>query len=150
MLNNRDTCAIIAKTIPMCATTNIPLSLCRVAFCGVLLCSETLCWISNALYTIYLKLRHQKVWNLEILNLSERNQNFGVIFWKYQKRNQKSTKFFKTSRKPRVLPLKFHEMSLVSWNLINYYKIAQFLVKFCKSPKDFWKILLKWLGKILP
>ncbi len=43
--------------------------------------------------------------------------------------------------------MKFHEMSLVSWNLVNYCKITQFLVKFCKSLKDFRKILLKWLGK---
>jgi hypothetical protein len=37
-------------------------------------------------------------------------------------------------------------MSLVSLNIINYCKISQFLVKFCKSPKDLRKILLKWLG----
>ncbi len=52
-----------------------------------------------------------------------------------------------TSRKPKVIPLKFHEMLLVSWNFINYCKIMQFLDKFCKSLKDFRKRLLKWLGK---
>ncbi len=46
-----------------------------------------------------------------------------------------------------VIPLKFCEMSLDSWNLINYCKITQFLIKFCKSLKDFRKILLIWLGK---
>ncbi len=38
-------------------------------------------------------------------------------------------------------------MSLVSWNLINYCKILEFLVEFSKSPKGLRKILLKWLGK---
>ncbi len=42
--------------------------------------------------------------NLEILNLFERNRNFAVIFRKYQNRNRKSTKFFETWRKPRVIP----------------------------------------------
>ena len=79
--------------------------------------------------------------------MCKRNWNFAVIFWKYRKQNRKSTKYFETSWKPRVIPLKFCEMSLVSWNLINYCKISQFLVKFCKSLKDFRKILLKWLGK---
>jgi len=51
---------------------------------------------------------HWKVQNFEILNLSKRSQNFAVIFWKYWKRNQKSTKYFKISRKPRVIPMKFH------------------------------------------
>ncbi len=76
---------------------------------------------------------HHKVQNFEILKI---NQNFAVIFWKYQK--QKRT---------RVTPWKFHEMSLVLWNLINNCKIMQFLIKFCESLKDLRKILLKWLGK---
>jgi hypothetical protein len=33
---------------------------------------------------------------------------FGIIFQNYQKRNRKSTKYFETSRKPSVTPLKFH------------------------------------------
>ncbi len=90
---------------------------------------------------------HWKVWNFEILSLLERNRNFAVIFQKYQKRNRKSTKYFKTSQKPRVISLKFHEISLVSWNVVNYCKITQFLVKFCKSLKDLRKILLNCLGK---
>ncbi len=48
---------------------------------------------------------------------------------------------------PRVIPLKFHEMSLVMWNLTYFCKITQLLIKFCKSLKDFRKILSKWLGK---
>ncbi len=91
---------------------------------------------------------HWKVRNFEILNQFVRNQNFAVIFRKYRKQNWKSSKYFKTSWKPKVIPLKFHEMSLVLWNLINYCKIMHFLIKFCKSLKNFKKILLKWLGKI--
>ncbi len=90
---------------------------------------------------------HWKVRNFEISNQFERNRNFAVIFSKSQKQNWKFTKYFETSQKPRVTPLKFHEMSSVLWNLINYCKITQFLIKFCKSLKDFRKILLKWLGK---
>ena len=94
----------------------------------------------------FFNFRHRKVRNFEILNLFERSWTFAVIFWKYWKWNQKSTKYFKISQKPRV-PLKFQEMLLVLWNFINYCKITQFLIKFCKSLKDFRKILLKWLGK---
>jgi len=85
--------------------------------------------------------------HFEISNQFKRNRNFAVISQKYRKRYWKSTKYFETSQKPRVIPLKFCEMSLVLWNLINYCKITQFLIKFCKSLKDFIKILLKWLGK---
>ncbi len=95
----------------------------------------------------FLNFHHLQVRNFEISNLYERNWNFGVIFLKYQKRKWKSTKCFKASQKPSVIPLKFREMSLVSWNLINYCKIPQFLIKFCKSPKDLRKMLLKWHGK---
>jgi hypothetical protein len=94
----------------------------------------------------FFNVRHQKVQKFEISNLFKRSWNFAVIFWKYLKRNWKSTKYFEILWKPRVIPLKFHEMSLVLWNLINYCKIVQFLIKFCKSLKDFRKILLKWLG----
>jgi hypothetical protein len=90
--------------------------------------------------------RHWKVQNFEILNQFERNRNFAVIYGKCWMWNQKSTKYF-ASWKPKVMPLKFREMSLVSWNLIKYCKITQFLDKFCKSLKGFRKILLKWLGK---
>ncbi len=96
---------------------------------------------------VFTDFHHQKVCNFEILKLFERSQNFAVIFCKYLKRNWKFTKYFKISQKPWVIPLKFHEMSLVLWNLVNFCKIMQFLIKFYKSLKDFRKILLKWLGK---
>ncbi len=95
----------------------------------------------------FLNFHHRQVQNFKILKRYEQNQNFGVIFWKYRKQNRKSTKYFKTYQKPSVIPLKFCEMSLVLWNLINYCKILQFLVKLCQSPKDLRKILLKLLGK---
>jgi hypothetical protein len=41
---------------------------------------------------------HRQVWNFEILNLFERNWNFAVIFQKYRKQNQKSTKYFAISQ----------------------------------------------------
>ncbi len=90
---------------------------------------------------------HRQVQNFDILNLYEQNQNFGVIFRKYRKQMWKSTKYFETSWNPSVIPLKFHEMSLVAWNLSNYCKVLQFLIKFCKIWKDLRKILLKWTGK---
>ncbi len=83
--------------------------------------------------TDFFNFHHCQVWDFKISNLFERNRN--------------STKYFATSRKLSVIPLKFHEMSLVLWNLINYCKISQFIIKFGKSSKDFRKILLKWLGK---
>ncbi len=95
----------------------------------------------------FLKFRHCQVQNFKIFNLYKWNRNFGVIFRKYWKQNGKSTKYFKTSQKPRVIPLKFLEMPLVLWNLINYCKITQFLIKFCISLKDLRKILLKLLEK---
>jgi len=39
----------------------------------------------------FLNFRRRRVRYLEILNLYERNRNFGVIFWKYQKRNQNNS-----------------------------------------------------------
>ncbi len=95
----------------------------------------------------FLNFCHCQVQNFKIFNLYKWNLNFGVIFQKYWKQNGKSTKYFKTSQKPRVIPLKFLEMPLVLWNLINYCKIMQFLIKFCKSLKDLRKILLKLLEK---
>ncbi len=53
----------------------------------------------------------------------------------------------KLHQRPSVIPLKFCGISLVSRNFLNYCKILQFLIKFCKSLKDLRKILLKWLGK---
>jgi hypothetical protein len=82
---------------------------------------------------------HQKVKNFEISNLVKKNWNFAVIFQKYRKWNRKSTMYFKTSWKPTVIPLKFCEMSLILSNLINYCKITQFLIKFCKSLKNLRK-----------
>ncbi len=68
----------------------------------------------------FFNFRHWKVQNFEILNLFERNQNFAAIFWKYRKLNWKSTKYLAISWTSSVKPLKFCEMSLVLWNLINY------------------------------
>ncbi len=45
------------------------------------------------------------------------------------------------SRNSIIIPLKFHEISLVLCNLVNYCKIMPYLVKFSKSPKDLGKIL---------
>jgi hypothetical protein len=45
----------------------------------------------------FFNFRNQKVWNFEISNLFERNRNFEVIFQKYWKQNQKSTKYFEIS-----------------------------------------------------
>ncbi len=93
----------------------------------------------------FLSFRHCHVW--KISTMYKQNWDFRVIFWKHVKQNQKSTKYLKTSQKPSVIPLEFHEMSLVSWNLIDVCKNFRFLVKFCKNPKDLRKILLKWLWK---
>ncbi len=95
----------------------------------------------------FFNFRHWKVRNFKISNLFQRSQNFAVIFLKYLKQNWKSTKYFEISQKPRVIPLKFHEMLLVSWNLVNYCKIMPFLIRFCKSLKDFINIFLKLRGK---
>ncbi len=96
-----------------------------------------LCTISN--FDInFLNFCHLQFQNFKISNLYERYQNFGVFFWKYQKQNQRSKMHFDTSWKPSVIPLKFCEMSLVLWNLMNDCKILQFLIKFCKRTKDFF------------
>jgi len=58
----------------------------------------------------FLNFCHPQVQNFEISNLYKRNWNFGVIFRKYRKQNWKSTKYFATSWKPSVIPLKFCEM----------------------------------------
>ncbi len=79
--------------------------------------------------------------------INTKNWNFAVTFWKNQKQNLKSTMYFKSSQKPRVIPLKFIEMLLVLWKLVNYCKITQFVIKFCRILKDFRNIFLKWLGK---
>jgi hypothetical protein len=121
-------------------------------FHSCLICADKArSYLSEALYVTkfnrFFNFRHWKVQNFEILNLFNRNWNFAVIFRKYWEQNWKSTKYFAISWKPRVIRLKFCEMSLVLWNLVYYCKIMQFLVKFCKSLKDFRKILLKWLEK---
>ncbi len=109
-------------------------------------CWELLCWVGNCDID-FLNFCHHQVWNLEISNLHEWNWNFGIIFPKFRKRKRKSTKYFKISWNPCAIPLKFCEMLLVLWNLINYCKILQFLIKFCKSSKYLRRLLLKWLGK---
>ncbi len=90
---------------------------------------------------------HCQVQNFEISNMFKWNQNFAVIFRKYRKQNQKLTKYITTKQKQNIIPLTFHEILLVLWNLVNFGKILQFLVKFSKSLKDLWKIMLKWLGE---
>jgi len=99
-------------------------------------------WIGNCDIDFY-NFRHRKVRNFEISNQFERQQNFTVIFRRYWKQKRNSKKTFAISRNSIVIPLKFHEILLVSWNLINYCKITPYLVKFCKSPKDLGKILWK-------
>ncbi len=76
-------------------------------------------WLGNCDFDFF-NFGHRQVRNFEILNQFERNQNFAVIFRKYRKQNWKSTKYYAISWKSSVIPLKFREMSLVLWNLINY------------------------------
>jgi hypothetical protein len=95
----------------------------------------------------FFNFHHCQVQNFEILNLLEQNQNFAVNFWKYQQQNQKSTKYIVTEWKQRIISIQFCEILLVLWNVINFWKILQFLIKFFKSLKDSKKILLKWFGK---
>jgi hypothetical protein len=97
-------------------------------------------------YWLFFNLSHHKVSNYEISNLFEHNQNFAVNFQKYQKQNQVN-KVHKNWMKAKYYTKKIPETLLVSWNLINFCNVSQFLVKFCKSPKDLRKILLKWLEK---
>jgi hypothetical protein len=96
--------------------------------------STDLYWVLGNCDIDFFNFRHRQVRNFKILDLFKWNWNFAVIFQKYQKRNQKSTKYFATSQKPSIIPLKFREISVVSWNPINYCEILQFLVKFGKSP----------------
>ncbi len=88
-----------------------------------------------------------QVWNFKISNLYEWNWNFAIIFWKYRRQNWKSTKYITTESRQSIIPLKLSEIMSVLWNLVNFCKISQFLVKFGKSLKDLRKILLKWLVK---
>ncbi len=90
---------------------------------------------------------HCQVQNFDISNLFKQNRNFAVYFWKHRKRNWKSTKYIATEQKQCIIPIKFCEILLVLWNFVNFHKISQFLIKFCKSLKHFRKILIKWLGK---
>ncbi len=62
-------------------------------------------------------------WKVQILSLFKRSWYFAVIFQEYRKQNQKSTKYFTISRKASVIPLKFCEMPLVLWNLINFCQL---------------------------
>jgi hypothetical protein len=64
---------------------------------------------------------------------------------KSETKSQQSTSQLNKSK--WLYQIKFHELSLVSWNIVNFCKISQILIKFCKSLKDLRKILLKWLGK---
>ncbi len=95
----------------------------------------------------FVNFRNFQSWTFEILNLFDQNQNFAVNFWKYWKQNQKSTKYTATEWKNSIINIKFSGISFFLWNLVNFCKISQFLITFSKSPKDFRKILLKWLGK---
>ncbi len=87
---------------------------------------------------------HCQVQNFEILNLLEWNQNFAVNFRKHWKRNGESTMYIATEHKQSIIPIKFCEISLVSWILI---KCHNFSLNSVKVRKDFRKILLKWLEK---
>ncbi len=53
---------------------------------------------------------YRKVGNFENSNLIK-NQNFAIIFRKYQNRNRKSTKYFESLQKPEIL-----------WNVISFMK----------------------------
>jgi hypothetical protein len=91
----------------------------------------------------FLTLAIEKCENLKLWICQKETKIFALIFQKYWKQNQKSTKYFEFSWKPRVIPVKFHEMSLVLWNLINYCKIMQFLFKFWKIKKNIVKMTWK-------
>ncbi len=54
---------------------------------------------------------HRQVQNFEISNMFEQNQNFAVVFRKYRKQNQKSTKYIATEQKQSIITLKFCEIS---------------------------------------
>ncbi len=69
------------------------------------------CFDANCNIDFY-NFRHRKVRNFEISNQFERQQNFTVIFRRQRKR--KSKKVFAISRNSIVIPIKFHEISLVS------------------------------------
>jgi hypothetical protein len=103
-------------------------------------------WVGNSDID-FLNFRHRQVQNFKISNLFKWNWNFAVNFWKYWKHNWKSTKDIATEQQQCIIPIKFHEILLVLWNITNFCKIWQFLVKFCKCLKDLRKILFKWLGQ---
>ncbi len=94
----------------------------------------------------FLNFCHCQVQNFKISKLWTKLK-FCSHLLKVPKVKPKVTKYFETSWKPSVILLKCCEMLLVSWNLINYCKILQFLIKFCKSLKDLRNFLLKWLIK---
>jgi len=95
----------------------------------------------------FFNFRNCQVWNFKISNLFEKTKFCNHL---YQNQNWKSKKYLAISQKSSITLLKFHAMSLVLWNLINYCyycKISQFMVKFCKSPKYLGKKLLNDLEK---
>jgi hypothetical protein len=72
---------------------------------------------------------HCQVQNIKIFNLFEWNWTFAVYFWKYNR-------VYRNWMKAKYYTINFYEISLVLWNLVNFCKILQFLIKFSESPKD--------------
>ncbi len=85
-----------------------------------------------------------KLWNFKSVQTKPK---FCSLLWKYIKQNWKLTKYITTEQKQNIIPQTFREMSIVLWNLVNFGKIFQFLIKFSKSLRDLRKIMLKWLGE---
>ncbi len=78
----------------------------------------------------------------------EQNQIFAVKSTESKTQSQQSTsQLYETERKQSIIPLKFCEILLVSYNLINFCKISQFLVKFGKSLKDFRENIVEMTWK---
>ncbi len=55
----------------------------------------------------FLNCCHRQVQIIEIVNQSERNQNFAVNFWKHWKQKRKSRKYIETERKQSIIPRNF-------------------------------------------
>jgi hypothetical protein len=72
----------------------------------------------------YFNCHRRQVQIIEIVNQSERNQNFAVNFWKHWKQKRKWTNYIATEWKKSIIPRKFHEILLVLWNIINFCKMS--------------------------
>ncbi len=116
-------------------------------FCRILSNTDKFRYILGNCDIDFFNFRHCQVWNFKISNLFERNWNFAVIFWKYWKRNWKSTKYFTTERKQSFIALKFCEILLVSfemaagwngdrkWDIfdLSYWKMTRVGARFCEK-----------------